>query len=159
MTAPETGERDVAGVVAPPPLIYLGGLGLGFALEAALPGGELPGPVRWIAGAALAAGGLALMGSFLSSFRRARTPAPPWEPTTALVTEGPYRFSRNPGYLGMALLAAGIALLADAPWALLGVAGAAVVIDVGVIRREEPYLERLFGKPYREYRRRVRRWI
>jgi protein-S-isoprenylcysteine O-methyltransferase Ste14 len=75
------------------------------------------------------------------------------------VTDGPYRLTRNPGYLGMTLLYAGIAIAADAVWALAPLPVAIAVIDRGVIAREERYLERTFGAPYTEYKRRVRRWI
>jgi protein-S-isoprenylcysteine O-methyltransferase Ste14 len=75
------------------------------------------------------------------------------------VTDGPYRLTRNPGYLGMTLLYAGIAIAADAVWALAPLPVAIAVIDPGVIAREERYLERTFGAPYTEHKRRVRRWI
>jgi protein-S-isoprenylcysteine O-methyltransferase Ste14 len=153
------GERDTAGVIAPPPLIYLAGLALGFALDAVLPSGEIPGALRWLLGPALVLGGLSLMRSFFLSFGRAGTAVHPGKPSTALVTGGPYAHTRNPAYLGMALLGSGIALLAAAPWALLGIAAAMVVVDGGVIRREERYLERKFGAEYVAYRSRVRRWL
>lgn len=151
--------RDTAGVIAPPPLIYLAGLALGFVLDALLPSGGLPGLVRWLLGPVLALVGLALMRSFVLSFGRAGTPIQPGRPTTALVMGGPYAHTRNPGYLGMALLAAGIALLAAAPWALAGIAAAMLVVDRGVIRREERYLQRKFGAEYVAYRSEVRRWL
>ena len=147
------------GVIAPPPLIYLSGLAIGFGLEGALPSAELPGVVRWLIGPALLAAGLALMGSFISSFRRAATPVPMRRPTTALVTTGPYRFTRNPGYLGMALIGTAIGLIAGAVWVLAGIGVAVLVINWGVINREERYLEAKFGSPYREYKARVRRWV
>src|SRR4051794_15240481 len=115
----EAGGRDIPGVIAPPPLLYLGGLGVGFLLEALLPGGSLPPAVSWGLGGALLVAGTLFASSFVASFRRANTPLPPYQPTTALVTGGPYRLSRNPGYLGFTLIYAGIALLADAPWVLL----------------------------------------
>ena len=152
-------ERDIPGVIAPPPLIYLGGLGLGFLLEAVLPGGSLPSVVRWGLGAALAALAVGLLGWWVSSFRRASTPLPPYEPTTALVTDGPYRLTRNPGYLAFALLYAAIALLADAPWALLPLPVVLAVIQGGVIVREERYLARLFGRDYAAFKARTRRWV
>lgn len=155
----EPEERDTAGVIAPPPLIYLAGLALGFVLDALLPSSEAPGPVRWLLGPALVVAGLGLMRSFVLSFGRAGTPMQPGRPTTALVTDGPYSHTRNPGYLGMALLSAGIALLADAPWALGGVAAAMLAVDRGVIEREERYLERKFSAEYLAYRSRVRRWL
>jgi protein-S-isoprenylcysteine O-methyltransferase Ste14 len=152
-------ERDIPGVIAPPPLIYLGGLGIGFLLEALLPGGSFPPAVSWGLGGILLVVGAVLQGSFVTWFRRAGTPVPPYARTTALVTDGPYRLSRNPGYLGFALAYAGIALLADAPWVLLPLPFVLVVMQQGVIVREERYLERLFGQDYLDFRARTRRWL
>jgi protein-S-isoprenylcysteine O-methyltransferase Ste14 len=86
-------------------------------------------------------------------------PFDPYTPSQALVTDGPYRLTRNPGYLGMALTYAGIAIACNAPWALVPLPAAIAVIDRGVIAREERYLTRKFGTPYEDYKRRVRRWI
>ena len=87
------------------------------------------------------------MGSFVQAFERARTPINPSAPSQALVTDGPYRLTRNPGYLGMAFTHAGIAIVSNAPWALVSLPVAIAVIDRGVIAREERYLERKFGAP------------
>jgi len=92
-------------------------------------------------------------------FKQAGTSVIPWKAPSALVTDGPYRFTRNPMYLGMAALYAAIALGAGSLWALALLPIVLVVIQVAVIRREEAYLERHFGEPYREYRSNVRRWI
>ena len=156
MSAP---GADSPGVKVPPPFIFLGGLALGLVLDAVLDGGPLPGAVRWGLGALAIAGGLALQASFLALFHRAHTNVEPWKPASAIVTSGPYRFTRNPAYIGMALLFAGIALLADAPWALLVLPFVLVVIDRYVIAREERYLERAFGEEYLVLKRRVRRWV
>jgi protein-S-isoprenylcysteine O-methyltransferase Ste14 len=150
--------RDSAGVVAPPPLIYLGGLAVGFALEALLPGTSIPGAVRWILGGVLLVAGLVLLGSFNTVFQRKGTAVEPWKPTTAIVTTGPYRLTRNPAYLGMALVYIGIALLADALWVLVPLPVVLLIIDRMVIAREERYLERKFGQEYLNYKGRVRRW-
>ena len=151
-------KRGTAGVIAPPPVIYLACLGLGFAFEWLMPGAELPAWAQWI-GAAVIVAGVALMISFEFAFKRAGTDANPYRPSTALATDGPYRFSRNPAYLGMAITYVGIALAAAAPWALLMLAPAMLVIQYGVIAREERYLERLFGEDYLAYKRTTRRWI
>jgi protein-S-isoprenylcysteine O-methyltransferase Ste14 len=151
-------KRGTAGVIAPPPVIYLAFLGLGFAFEWLMPGAELPGWAQWI-GAVVIVAGVALMISFELAFKRAGTDANPYRPSTALATDGPYRFSRNPAYLGMAITYVGITLAADAPWALLMLAPATLVIQYGVIAREERYLERLFGEDYLTYKRTTRRWI
>jgi protein-S-isoprenylcysteine O-methyltransferase Ste14 len=151
-------RRETAGVIAPPPVIYLGFLGLGFALEGLLPGAELPGWTQWL-GAVVIVAGVALMISFELAFKRAGTDANPYRPSSALATDGPYRFSRNPGYLGMAITYIGITLAAAAPWALVMLLPAILVIHYGVIAREERYLERLFGEEYLSYKRTTRRWV
>ena len=151
--------RDTAGVIAPPPLVYLGGLAAGFALTSALPATPLPPAFRWPVGGALVAIGGTLMGSFVRAFGRAGTPVSPYSGSTALVTSGPYRISRNPAYLGMALLYAGIAVSAEALWALAPLPAVLAVIDRGVIAREERYLDRRLGDEYRRYKQRTRRWL
>jgi protein-S-isoprenylcysteine O-methyltransferase Ste14 len=151
--------RDTAGVVAPPPLIYLAGLAVGFGLEALLPGASLPAAIQWGLGGVLVVAGVALLASFNISFSRKGTAVEPWKPTTAIVTTGPYRVTRNPAYLGMALLYTGIAVISSALWVLLPLPFVLAVVDRGVIAREERYLERKFGSEYLDFKARVRRWI
>lgn len=147
-----------AGVLAPPPAIYLLGLLLGFLLQRWRPLPLLAPPL----GAALACvfllAGLVGVPALLA-FRRARTSPKPWRPTTALVTTGPYRFSRNPMYLGFTAIYLGVALWANALWPVLLLPVVLITMQFGVIHREEAYLERLFGAEYRAYRQRVRRWL
>jgi len=152
-------REDSAGVVVPPPVIYLGGLAVGIVLDVLLDSEPLPGIVRWVLGVLLVLAGAALGSTFMAAFNRARTAVEPWKPTTAIVTTGPYRYTRNPAYLGMALLFAGIALLADAPWALVMLLVVLAIVDRYVIAREERYLERKFGVEYLEFKGRVRRWV
>jgi protein-S-isoprenylcysteine O-methyltransferase Ste14 len=152
-------DRDIPGVIAPPPSIYLAGLATGFALEVVLPGGSVPGVVQWGLGGLLLAAGIGLVGWFARSFRRAGTPMPPFEEPTALVADGPYRLTRNPAYLSFTLIYVAIALLADAPWVIVPLPVVLAVMQRGVIEREERYLERRFGQDYRNLRARTRRWI
>jgi len=152
-------ERDTAGVIAPPPLIYLFALGIGFGLDVVIGTGSLPWTVAVPVGVASIVAGFALLASFLEAFRHAQTPVDPYTPTETIVTDGPYRLTRNPAYLGMALVYAGIAIASNALWVIIPLPVALAVIDRGVIAREERYLERKFGTPYTEYKRRVRRWI
>ena len=156
---PRDSADDSAGVVAPPPLIYLGGLAIGFALEALLPGSSVPAAVQWIVGGVLLVAGVALLSSVNAAFHRKGTAVEPWKPTTAIVTTGPYRLTRNPAYLGMTLVYIGIALLADALWVLVPLPVVLLIIDRMVIAREERYLERKFGQEYLDYKGRARRWI
>jgi protein-S-isoprenylcysteine O-methyltransferase Ste14 len=152
-------RADTPGVIAPPPLIYLGALGVGFALDRVVGGASLSSRVARPVGAALIVAGAGLMGAFVWAFRRARTPVDPYSPSEAIVTDGPYLLTRNPGYLGMTLTYAGIAIAWNAPWALVPLPVAIAVIDRGVIAREERYLERKFGARYMDYKRSVRRRI
>jgi protein-S-isoprenylcysteine O-methyltransferase Ste14 len=155
---PQNG-RDTAGVVAPPPLIFLTGIAVGFGLEALLPGTSLPGILRWVGGGVLVVAGVALLATFNTAFTRRGTAVEPWKPTTAIVTTGPYRLTRNPAYLGMALVYIGIALLAGALWVLVPLPVVLIVIDRMVIALEERYLERKFGREYLDYKDGVRRWV
>jgi protein-S-isoprenylcysteine O-methyltransferase Ste14 len=127
---------DAADVIAPPPLIYLGGLALGFGLELALPSAHVPPAVRWGAGGALAMAGGLLARSFFRALGSAGTPISPYRATSRLVTTGPYRISRNPGYLGMTLGYAGTALLFGALWPFATLVPTLIVVDRGVIARE-----------------------
>ncbi len=152
-------RADVPGVIAPPPLIYAAGIAVGFGLEALLPSASVAGVLRWTLGGLLLVAGIALQASFIARFRRARTPVAPYQPTTALVTSGPYRISRNPGYLGFTLITVGIALLADALWVLAPLPVVLAIMQWGVIAREERYLEQRFGDEYRRFKARTRRWL
>src|SRR5260370_10920807 len=150
---------DVAGVIAPPPVIYIVGLLVGFGLDALLPSMTLPGLVSWLLGGALLATGFALAAWFLTAFRRAHTPVDVRRPTSALVTSGPFAVSRNPGYLALTLIYLGVAILTSTVWALLSLIAAQLLVEHGVIRREERYLEAKFGEPYRRYQAHTRRWL
>jgi protein-S-isoprenylcysteine O-methyltransferase Ste14 len=152
-------RADTPGVIAPPPLIYLGALGIGFGLDVLIGDGTLPTTVARPVGAALIIAGGGLLGAFARAFDRAQTPIDPYTPSETIVTDGPYRLTRNPAYLGMALAYAGIAIVSNAPWALAPLPVTMAIIDRGVIAREERYLERKFGARYTDYKRRVRRWL
>jgi protein-S-isoprenylcysteine O-methyltransferase Ste14 len=151
--------EGIAGVVAPPPLIYAGGLAAGLVVDAALPDVPLPGALRLGLGGAGLVAGIALVAAFVRALRRASTAVRPDRPTTSIVTTGPYRLTRNPGYLGMAFLFVAGAILADAPWAIVALVPTLALVDRGVVAREERYLEQRFGSEYVAYRSRVRRWI
>jgi protein-S-isoprenylcysteine O-methyltransferase Ste14 len=150
---------DTSGIRVPPPLYYIAGYLAGVVLELVLPTSWPPTGVR-IAVAVLTAGAwLGLDGAAMLNFRRAGTSMVPMNPTTALVTSGPYRLTRNPMYLGMAFLYVAFAFAFGVTWALAFLPAVLVIVDRFVIAREEPYLERKFGQAYRDYKARVRRWL
>jgi protein-S-isoprenylcysteine O-methyltransferase Ste14 len=162
MTRTDPPAADNDGVVVPPPLVFLAGLIAGYVIWWFWPVAIVPAewalPVRLVGGLATVAG-VALMAAAVLRFRREGTTPTHWEPTTRVVSTGPYRFSRNPIYVGMALVQAGLAMLGNALWPLLLVVPAIWVIQTQVIAREERYLEGKFGRDYLDYKARVRRWL
>ena len=110
-------------------------------------------------GLVVLAAGLLILAWAAGSFRRQRTPLIPFREPTALVEGGLYRFSRNPMYLGMVLVMAGLALRLGtaSPWLVIPLF--VLIIDHRFIRDEERLMEAQFGDSYRQYRRRVRRWL
>ena len=150
---------ETSGVRFPPPLLYVAGFLAGLALELAIPVGWPPLAVTLL-GAAIGVGGWAYLdGRAMGAFARASTSMTPMKPSTALVTGGPYGLTRNPMYLGMAFLYAGIAFAVGLLWPLAFLPPVLVAVDRFVIAREEPYLLRRFGQPYADYTARVRRWL
>jgi protein-S-isoprenylcysteine O-methyltransferase Ste14 len=151
--------KDHAGVIAPPPLIFVVFMVLGWPLEFWRPTTVLTGPLWSRIGIGLIV--LAVLIIFIAGFQfwRARTSPEPWRPTTAIVETGLFRYSRNPMYLAGALFHIGVALLLGSLWVAVSLLPALVVLHYGVIRREEIYLTRKFGDAYRSYLARVPRWL
>jgi protein-S-isoprenylcysteine O-methyltransferase Ste14 len=158
----QASDTAVAGVIARPPFLYLAYLLLGLALDRVLPlpvASPEPVLIQWTAGAGLILIGVAIAAAGIRNFSRAATPVPSNQPVRALVTTGIHGWSRNPIYVGMFLLYAGIGLAALSPWVLILALPLAVTVRYGVVAREEAYLERRFGDTYRDYKVRVRRWL
>ena len=119
----------------------------------------LPASVQYIAGFAIIALAGVIVVSAVLQFRRASTSFSDFAPATHLVTRGPYRLSRNPGYLALSLLYVGIGVAADNLWIVAGLVPILIVMHYGVIVREEQYLKRTFGEEYLQYKASVRRWV
>ena len=151
-------DQDTAGVVAPPPLIYLSGLVSGLALQRVFNAPRLPAAIRWLGLPCIGVGGL-IIGLAVRELRRADTELDPSKPTTVIVSSGPYARSRNPIYLGLSAIYLGLSLLARSTTALLLLWPILAVMRWGVIAREERYLEHKFSEAYPAYRGRVRRWL
>lgn len=156
-----SGASDVPGVIALPPLIFLGFLAAATVLEVLAPLPVMAGQAlaRYLAGAVLAVCGFVFLFMAASRFQAAGTNIPPTLPTTALVVDGIYRRTRNPLYLGATLIYLGLGVAAGSLWAIALVIPLLWVINTGVIAPEERYLERKFGDAYRAYKARVRRWV
>jgi protein-S-isoprenylcysteine O-methyltransferase Ste14 len=142
-----------------PPLYFLMALLLMGFFHRAAPGAHIfQTPYRY-AGIVLAAGALGLIVWAALLFRRAGTNIRPFLPSTALVVAGPYKYTRNPMYLGMAgiLLGAGVFMGSITPFVVIPAFMA--LITERFIVPEEAKLEDAFGRDYLDYKARVRRWL
>ena len=151
---------DTANVIIRPPIAWAVAVLAALALDWFIPLPFVPAalPAVWL-GATVFALALALFAWAIATITRAGTNVPTNRPTTTIVDTGPYRFTRNPIYLGMMLGLIGLAIAINSLWLLLTLVPFALVIRYGVVAREEAYLERKFGDVYRGYRARVRRWL
>jgi protein-S-isoprenylcysteine O-methyltransferase Ste14 len=152
-------ERDNPGVIVLPPFLYGGAFVVAVVLHWLWPLPILsraetlwPGIVIFVLGIAIGIPARRAMAA-------AGTNVNPMQPTTAIVATGPFRFTRNPLYVGLTLFTIGLTLVVDTWWGIVLLVPVLIVMHFGVIRREERYLERKFGAAYREYRARVRRYL
>lgn len=154
-------ERDGAAVRFPPPFVPLIALAIGESVHRLV--WPLPLPLGGLARAAAAGGllaaGLALMLGAAGLFRKTGQNPKPWLPSPAIIREGVYRYTRNPMYVAMGLLQAGIGVALADGWVVLLVPATWAVIYGIAIRHEEAYLARKFGDAYLDYMRQVRRWL
>jgi len=152
-------ERDNPGIKIPPPLIYLLPLLLGLMLDRKAHLSYLPSGVVRIVGWPLIGCGALIGGWWSKTMRDADAPVRTDRPVPRLTTEGPFGYSRNPAFLSLAVIYAGIAALRNSLWAILFLPLVVYVIQREVIVREERYLERTFGEEYLVYKGRGRRWV
>ena len=151
---------NTAQVIIRPPLAWGLAVIVGLALNWLVPLPFLPVdlPAGWL-GTMVFVLALALFAWAIVSITRVGSNVPTNRPTTTIVAAGPYRFTRNPIYIGMCFGLVGLAIAINTLWLLVTLVPFVVVIRYGVVAREEAYLERKFGDAYRDYRRRVRRWL
>lgn len=152
------------GVKFPPPFLFVGTAVVAWLLEMRLvrirlvSGSELIWRLE-IFGAILFLAGFALVAWALYTFASARTGILPMRPATRIVNWGPYAFSRNPMYTGMAIMYLGGALVLNWGWAIILLPVALLSIYLLVMKREETYLMTAFPEDYVDYKKRVRRWL
>lgn len=142
-----------------PPVYFLAALLLMVVFHYAFPLAQLFGAPYRYAGIILASGGIALVLWGALHFRRAGTAIRPFEPATALVTGGPYRYTRNPMYLGMAGALLGAAVLMGSVTPFVIIPAFAALLQERFVLAEEALLEQSFGAAYLDYKSRVRRWL
>ncbi|MFQ5606544.1 MAG: methyltransferase family protein [Candidatus Zixiibacteriota bacterium] len=151
--------KENPGVITLPPFIYLAGLIAGIALDFLYPLSFIPSPLSHYIGWPLIALAIGLVNYGVKTMRAAGTHEDVRRPDTALVTGGPFRYSRNPLYISLTVTYCAIAILVRTLWPLLLLPIVMAFMHSGVILREERHLERVFGEDYLRYKARVRRWL
>jgi protein-S-isoprenylcysteine O-methyltransferase Ste14 len=153
--------NDGAAVRLPPPFVYLGAIGAGALLHAYLFPLKLTLAFNLRVGLALllAILGLSTMGAAIGLFKRTGQDPKPWASTPEIISHGIYRVSRNPMYLGMALVQTAAGVGFSNGWILTLLPVSLLIIYFSAIRHEEAYLEQKFGEDYTRYKASVRRWL
>jgi len=156
-------EVDNPQVPVLPPLLPLAALVLAIILDWLLPLQFLAAPVGFnlqvIIGVLLVAGGIWLAATARRLFEREGTNVIPTQPALKIVTSGPYRFTRNPMYLGMVLALLGVSLVFSLEWGVIATPVLWLALDRLIVVREEAYLRRKFGPTYEALLNRTRRWL
>ena len=156
-TAPNTAYRS--GVKIVPPSIFTGVFAVGFLAQHFFPMPLFPKVVGHLLALVCVLPAAIQAVWALVCFRLVRTSPLPIKPSTKLVTTGPYRFVRNPMYVSVGLLYAGLALWFQIVWALILLPVTIAIVHFFIIPPEERYLEQKFGKEYLDYKARVPRWL
>jgi protein-S-isoprenylcysteine O-methyltransferase Ste14 len=153
-------RADNSNAVVRPPIAWALSFVAGLGLDWLYPMPFVPTfiPAAWV-GCAIFALGFVLGIWAIVTFRKAGTRVETNRPTTTIVAGGPYRFTRNPIYVGMFLGQSGLAVGFNSLWLLATLVPFYFVIRYGVVAREEAYLEGKFSSVYLDYRSRVRRWL
>jgi protein-S-isoprenylcysteine O-methyltransferase Ste14 len=157
-----TGTEERPNTLPWPPIVYIVAVAVAILLHFAWPLPWLPAPLSEFlfgVGVLVAAGAVAMEFAAMRAMSRARTTVLPHRRSDHLVTGGPFSFTRNPIYLGNTMLMIGIGLIAGIAWFILLAPLAAFATTKLAIEREERHLEIRFGKHFRDYAKRVRRWI
>jgi protein-S-isoprenylcysteine O-methyltransferase Ste14 len=152
-------HSDVPDVKIIPPLVYLAGVVIGILINIWIPTKIVPSLLAWTLGGILIVCGAVLTGSAILKFKDLGTTVRPDRAASTLVVVGPYKMTRNPMYLGLALVYVGIAIADQSVWALILLPIVLTIVQRRAIEPEEAFLERRFGANYIRYKENVRRWI
>jgi protein-S-isoprenylcysteine O-methyltransferase Ste14 len=162
MANPSSSPDSPPNTVPWPPILFLTAALIGVCLHGLIPMGWAAGVTRFVllmVGVLLMAAAVALEIAAALAFRKSRTSILPHRAATNLVTSGPFRFTRNPIYLGNTMLVAGAGLVFGVGWLLVAAIAAAVAVHFLAVLREERHLSITFGDEWRRYAERVPRWI
>jgi protein-S-isoprenylcysteine O-methyltransferase Ste14 len=157
--APEA-DGDGAAVRFPPPFVPLIALVAGLVVQLVAPlSMPVAGVLRWGLALAGVAAGAGLIAAAFGLFQRSGQDPKPWLATPEIISSGVYAWTRNPMYLGMCVLQAGLGVALANAWVVLLAPATGLVIRAIAIRHEEAYLEGKFGAAYTDYKAAVRRWL
>jgi protein-S-isoprenylcysteine O-methyltransferase Ste14 len=158
MMLPKEGGAQVR---FPPPLIFFGAILLGVIVQRVAVPLSLPlAPgLRVTAGVLILACAVSLVVSARILFKRTGQSPIPWKPTPELILQGPYRFTRNPMYVGVTLFLLGLGLTVNNLWISLFAAPALLAVHFIAVLPEERYLSEKFGESYRSFLAQVRRYV
>ncbi|MGI9393889.1 MAG: methyltransferase family protein [Boseongicola sp.] len=155
-------ERDRPDIIVFPPFAFFLAVVLTFVLRHWLPFGVLdavPQSILLVVGLATIAVALWFNFAGIFAFRHAETNINPSKPALTIVQDGPYRFSRNPMYLGLILFVAGLGIAVATFWGPIMACLLWAILHWGVVLREEKYLRTKFGDDYSSLLNRTRRWL
>lgn len=150
---------DHAGVLVPAPVIYMLALGVGLLLQLKWPVLFIPKHWGLTLGCLLVLASIPIIVSTLISMKKAQTAFDARKSTTSIISEGMFRYTRNPTYVSLTLLGAGVSTLLCSIWMLCTLVIAVVITHWSVIKPEERYLTEKFGAEYLQYAQNVRRWV
>ena len=159
MTSAKDPEQAGTGIRIIPPIIFMGAVAGAFSIEWLWPVRFIPDAVQYALGIAVILVSFGALPVTLAAFKRAKTTFDVRRKATALITVGPFRFSRNRTYVAMIALCVGIGIVADNIWLFPALGAAIAYLHYTVVVAEERHLESQFGEDYRAYKRRVRRWL
>ena len=157
-----TTSNDRPGIIAPPPLMTLVAIIAGLTTDRFLRLPMIPAesrPLRVAAAALLAVVAAAVLAAAKWEFHKHRTTANPYRPSTAVVSTGIYRYTRNPIYVALMLVVAAVAVGANTLWLLAALLPLFLLLHFGVVKREERYLAAKFGTTYEDYLQLASRWL
>ena len=152
-------QDNKTGIRVIPPVIFAAAAAIAFLVDWFLPLPLLADAVQYSLCPVLIIASAAVMPSVLRAFKRADTPFDTRRTASTLVTDGLFRYSRNPGYVALIGLCFGIAIVADNIWVVVALIAATEHLHRHVVLAEERHLEERFGEDYRRYKSRVRRWL
>lgn len=155
----ENNDKKGAAVKFPPPLIFLGFILCACAIQYYWPA-SFPSSIGFkFIGVVVILIGLAVVVAASRTFKKVETNIEPWKPTSKIVSNGVFAYSRNPIYVAFCLAPIGMGLVVGSFWVLMSFVPAAITVYFVAIKKEETYLEQKFGDEYLAYKNNVRRWV